>query len=707
MVCYLQVFLSMGYTPLVSGLGMILNNPERHNSSLVCCELLIGIQEMTELERTGHDPMKYFNLLKPASRENLDVAHQQTVQPEKHPPLVQIQHRNIPDVAPQQATNVSPGSMEMQTASKDLPAPKSHGHMPTPQTFPPTNFERRQQHGSGQMPPPPNQGSAPIEPMPTPQTFPPTNIERRQQHGSGQMKPPNQGSAPIEPMPTPQTFPPTNIERRQQHGSGQMLPPNQGSGPIEPMPTPQTFPPTNIEKRQQHGSGQMPPPPNQGSAPIEPMPTPQTFPPTNIERRQQHGSGQMKPPNQGSAPIEPMPTPQTFPPTNIERRQQHGSGQMKPPNQGSGPIEPMPTPQTFPPTNIERRQQHGSGQMLPPNQGSAPIEPMPTPQTFPPTNIERRQQHGSGQMLPPPNQGSGPIEPMPTTRTYASPNIEPMQHASGPGQPYQTHGSQMQPKQTPGEPSTVTQTFNPGTIETSRMNKQNVSGQRGHHHDPSRTVNPHEPTQVYDLPRQSPYPVSTQSNTGYSNVQDPSMGSSPAHGQGGKPPYGYKQGDLSQSHQSQNVPPHVQPSSAQNLHVNRSQEISQSSDPNRQDNSPKRTQSGRLYAFEGQHPSFILLQDFENVHNMCPNFQLVDKIPAFLVDLARNCLQFSAKDKYSNDLVGEIILANLRSSIAITEICQGIEWLAKYCMCIYLRQPYTEVAYLKVCIKYFVTFCND
>ena len=601
MVCYLQVFLSMGYTPLVSGLGMILNNPERHNSSLVCCELLIGIQEMTELERTGHDPMKYFNLLKPASRENLDVAHQQTVQPEKHPPLVQIQHRNIPDVAPQQATNVSPGSMEMQTASKDLPAPKSHGHMPTPQTFPPTNFERRQQHGSGQMPPPPNQGSAPIEPMPTPQTFPPTNIERRQQHGSGQMKPPNQGSAPIEPMPTPQTFPPTNIERRQQHGSGQMLPPNQGSGPIEPMPT----------------------------------------------------------------------------------------------------------PQTFPPTNIERRQQHGSGQMLPPNQGSAPIEPMPTPQTFPPTNIERRQQHGSGQMLPPPNQGSGPIEPMPTTRTYASPNIEPMQHASGPGQPYQTHGSQMQPKQTPGEPSTVTQTFSPGTIETSRMNKQNVSGQRGHHHDPSRTVNPHEPTQVYDLPRQSPYPVSTQSNTGYSNVQDPPMGSSPAHGQGGKPPYGYKQGDLSQSHQSQNVPPHVQPSSAQNLHVNRSQEISQSSDPNRQDNSPHRTQSGRLYAFEGQHPSFILLQDFENVHNMCPNFQLVDKIPAFLVDLARNCLQFSARDKFSNDLVGEIILANLRSSIAITEICQGIEWLAKYCMCIYLRQPYTEVAYLKVCIKYFVTFCND
>ena len=673
---YQQIFLCIGYIQLNSGLGMVLNIPERNDVTLVCCELLIGIQELNEIDRSGQDLMEYFGLRKPISRENLGTA--QSVQPaesgpgqpQRPQPLDRHQHQepnrtdNVPvsqqtvptqpplqrqlsplqAFAPQQAISVSPRpeEMEMHKPSniQNLPAPKLSAHKTFTETFPPTNIDRgRQQYGSGQMLPPPNRGSGPIKPTPITQKIPPINIDQRQQYGSGQM-------------------------------------PNQGSGPIEPIPITQTIPPTNIDQRQLYGSGPMPPP-KQGSGPIEPIPLTHTFPPTNIDQRQLYGSGPMLPPKQGSGTIEPTPIPQTIPPINIDRRQQYGSGQM--PNQGSGLIEPIPITQTIPPTNIDQRQLYGSGPMPPPKQGSGPIEPTPLTHTFPPTNIDRRQQYGSGQM-PPQNQGSGRIEHTPNTQRFAPTHIEPMQQASGPGQSFQAHGSSHM------------QANNMESTLQGQMNQQNMSAHPQHYSsDPSLTVNPLESTQIY------------QSNPGYSRGHDPSIDPSLySRNQGSNPPYGYGQVDVSQSHQSQNVsyPAAVNPGSFQNPQLNRGQDIPQTGDMNRQHNDPPRTQSGQLYAFQGQHPSYILILEFEKIRTICPNFNLLDQIPQRLVDLARNCLQLSAKDKFSNDLVGEIILTNLKRSIPIIDICQGLEWIAKYCMCIYLRHQHTEVVHLKVCVEY-------
>ena len=713
-----------GYMTLDSGMGMILNNTDKHNVSLICCELLIGIQELTELERTGQDPMEYFSLREPPSREDLQShpgqppnvkpsettpaqpprpqpvdsyqrygpsqienvpANQQTVPIQHYPPPIQRQPSPKHAVAPQQATEDSPKplSMEIHTPPKiqDLPAPKLSGHtMPMTQTYQPTNIDQRQQHGSGYRQSPQNQGSGPIEPMPIVQTYPPTNIDQRQQQQ----------------------------QQHQQHGAGyRPSPQNQGSGPIEPMPTTQVYDPPNIDQRQQqqHGSGYRQSPQNQGSGPIEPMPTTQVYDPPNIDQRQQqqHASGyRPSPQNQGSGPIEPIPTTHTFSPTNIDQRQQHASGyRQSPQNQGSGPIEPIPTTHTFSPTNIDQRQQHASGyRQSPQNQGSGPIEPIPTTQTYQPTNIDQRQQqHGSGYRQPHSNQGSGPIEPMPTIQTFPPTNIEPKRSGSGSIQPFQTHGS-----------SNMQQAFNPITTESTlqdQSNKQNISVQpraqlRNYTPDPSHTVVPlqtHE-SKFYQSYQHS-HQESSPSNTGYSQGPDPSIDPSHSYVQATNSPYKYGQIDISQPQQSTYAV--VPPSSSRDPQLNRGQEISQLSDRNQQHGNPQRTQSGRIYAYEGQHPSYILIQEFENIHNICPNFTVHDQIPTCLVDLARNCLQLSAKDKFSNNLVGEIILTNLQKRKPIIEICKGIGWLAKYCMGIYLSGSQMEVSHLKVCIEYFIT----
>ena len=152
---YQQIFLCIGYIQLNSGLGMVLNIPERNDVTLVCCELLIGIQELNEIDRSGQDLMEYFGLRKPISRENLGTA--QSVQPaesgpgqpQRPQPLDRHQHQepnrtdNVPvsqqtvpthpplqrqlsplqAVAPQQAICVSPrhSLTDISTQSTDQP----------------------------------------------------------------------------------------------------------------------------------------------------------------------------------------------------------------------------------------------------------------------------------------------------------------------------------------------------------------------------------------------------------------------------------------------------------------------------------------------------------------------------------------------------------------------------------------------------------
>ncbi|KAI6647139.1 hypothetical protein LOD99_8875 [Oopsacas minuta] len=114
-----------------------------------------------------------------------------------------------------------------------------------------------------------------------------------------------------------------------------------------------------------------------------------------------------------------------------------------------------------------------------------------------------------------------------------------------------------------------------------------------------------------------------------------------------------------------------------------------------QQNAPPPQNFGPFHSFQGPHPSLNLLQGFEKLRETLSNFKLQTAIPSHLIDLARACLPLSAKDKYALGIICEIVLQNLKHNTPIVQIREGIEWLAKYCICIFLRVSDREVLTLK------------
>ena len=583
----------MGYQQLPGGKGMQLDqsiSDKNHSQTIIhiICEILIGIQELTQFPTTGYDPIAYFETNRhfaPGDNIACPPVHERTVRTAEHA----IEHAPLPNPTLSSTVPTFPLN-QSQNSQPQFNA--SIGHV-----------DARQSNTNHQL--------KPIPPRrPSDQALVTASNEHRQRQGSGKIQ--NITTQDIGQMPNQ---PPIGTAQ------SQFNPPTGAAHS-------QFNPPTGAAQSQ----SQFNPPTGAGQSQFNP-PTgtahSQFNPPTGTAQSQFNpptgaGQSQFNPPT-GTAQS------QFNPPTGAGQSQ----SQYNPPT-GAGQSQS----QYNPPTSAAQSQYNPPGAGQSQSQYNPPTSAAQSQSQYnPPTGVGQSQYN-------PPGAGQAPNNPPTgTAQSQYNPPGAGLSQYNPPG----AGQSQYNPPgagQAPNNPPTGTaqSQYNPPGAGQSQYNPPPGAGQSQYNPPPGAGQSQYNPP--------------------------PGAGQSQYN-----PPAG--------AGQSQYSPP-IGTGQPQNNPQNTG--ISQSVPP-----------TGQLQALHGKHPAIILVISYKALSETSRDFKLKSPIPNNLVELAGACLPLSAKDKYSSNIICDVIIKSLYSQKTIPEIRTGLEWLAKFIICIYLKIVDLEVQIVKVC----------
>ena len=571
----------MGYQQLPGGKGMQLDqsiSDKNHSQTIIhiICEILIGIQELTQFPTTGYDPIAYFETNRhfaPGDNIACPPVHERTVRTAEHA----MEHTPLPNPTLSSTVPTFPLN-QSQNSQPQFNA--SIGHV-----------DARQSNTNHQL--------KPIPPRrPSDQALVTASNEHRQRQGSGKIQ--NITIQDIGQMPNQPPIGTAHSQFNPPIGTAQ----SQFNPPIGTAHS-QFNPPTGA------GQSQFNPPTGTAQS--------QFNPPTGA------GQSQYNPPT-GTAQS------QFNPPTSAGQSQYNpptsaGQSQYNPPT-GAGQSQSQYNPPTsaaqsqYNPTGAGQSQYNPTGAGQSQSQYNPPTSAAQSQSQYnPPTSAAQSQ----SQYNPPTGVGQSQYNP---PGAGQAPNNPP----TGAGQSqYNPPGAGQAPNNPPT--GTAQSQYNPPGAGQSQYNPPPSAGQSQYNPPPGAGRSQYNPPAGAGQSQYSP-PIGT----------------------------GQPQNNPQNTGISQSVPP-----------------------------------TGQLQALHGKHPAIILVISYKALSETSRDFKLKSPIPNNLVELAGACLPLSAKDKYSSNIICDVIIKSLYSQKTIPEIRTGLEWLAKFIICIYLKIVDLEVQIVKVC----------